>query len=213
MSSGRDHARGMELDELHVHQPAASLQGEEHALAEVLVPARGAAAPQARMPATAEDDSIGHERGASTVVQVERERAEASAVSHEEAGDVLVLDDRNPETLHLGHEGLDDRPSRVVAGVARTAPSVRAEEPLVEGAVVRTSEVAAPRGELFHGGGCFPDDHLHNARITEEIALAEGVDEVLLPAVLRVPSPECGVDAARGEHGVGVRRAGAFRRR
>src|SRR4029450_10285242 len=36
----KDHARGMELDKLHVHQMAASLESEAHAITVVLVASR-----------------------------------------------------------------------------------------------------------------------------------------------------------------------------
>ena len=45
---------------------------------------------------------------------------------------------------------------------------------------------------------------LHSPRVGEEVTLLEGVGEVLLPGVLGIYGPQGRVDAAGGEHGVGV---------
>lgn len=58
---GREHSRGVELHQLHVHEPAAGLEGKGHALAVVLVAPRGAAPPEASMAAGAQHHGVGHE--------------------------------------------------------------------------------------------------------------------------------------------------------
>ena len=81
-----------------------------------------------------------------------------------------------------------------------------AEEALVERAVRRPRELTAPVGELEDGRRRLAGQDLDHPRIAEEVALAHRVGEVLLPGVLRIARAERRVDAARGEHGVGVER-------
>ena len=201
---GRDHAGRVELDELHVHHPAAGPQREGHRLAEVLVTARGAAPPDAGVAAAAQHDGVGHERRAAPVVQVEGERTEAGAVGDQQPRDVVLLDDRYAELGDLGGQRVQDRPARVVAGVARAPPAVGAEEPLIEATVVGAGERASPLGQLLDGRRRLARHDLDDARIAEQVALRERVGEVLLPRVLRVAGAEGGVDPSRRQHGVGV---------
>ena len=92
-----DHPGGVELDELHVAQAAACLGREPHRIAGVLVaPGRGAA-PDARVTAGGEDDRVGDDQPAAPVVDVEAVGAEDAAVVDEQAGDVDVVADRDPE--------------------------------------------------------------------------------------------------------------------
>ena len=79
-----------------------------------------------------------------------------------------------------------------------------AEEALVQFAVLCARELAPPGGELEHGVRRLTRHDLDQSRMSEEVALAHGVGEVLLPGVLRVARPERRVDAAGGEHGVCV---------
>jgi hypothetical protein len=194
----------MELHELHVLEAAAGAERERHALAVVLVAARGAAPPDARVPARAEHHRARQERHPLARVQVERERAETGAVRHEQRRDLVPLQDRNAEGLDARGERTHHRAAGEVAGVAGAPPAVRAEEALVETAVGEPRERAAPVGELLHRGGSLAGEKLHDLRVGEEVALAERVREVLLPRVLGVARAERGVDAAGGEHGVRV---------
>jgi hypothetical protein len=177
---------------------------ERHRLTEVLITARGAAPPQARVAPSTEHDGIGHERRTAPVVQVERERAEAGAVGDEQLRHVVLVDDRNAQLGDLGRERVQDRPTRVVARVTGASPTVGTEEPLVEATVFRPGEVASPLGQLHHGRGRFTGHDLHDSRVAEEIALRQRVGEVLLPRVLRIPGPQGGVDPPGRQHRVGV---------
>ena len=123
---------------------AAGPQRERHRLAEVLVTARGAAPPDARVAAAAQHDGVGHERGAAAVVQVERERTEAGAVGDQQLRDVVLLDDGDAQLGDLRRQRVQDRPARVVARVARAPPAVGAEEPLVDATVVGAGERRNP---------------------------------------------------------------------
>ena len=111
------------------------------------------------------------------------------AVGDQQRRDVVLLDDGDAELGDLGGEGVQDRPTRVVAGVARAPPAVGAEEPLVDAAVLGAGELASPRGELLDRGRRLAHDDLDDARIAEQVALAERVGEVLLPRVLRIAVP------------------------
>jgi hypothetical protein len=194
----------VELDELHVHEPAARVESQVHAVAVVLVATRGAPPPDARVTAGREDDRVGQMNGAFAGVQVEGERAEARLVCHEQPRDILVLLDADAELGGLRRDRPQDGSSRVIAGVARSPPAVGAEEALVKFAVFRARELAPPGGELEHGARRLAGHDLDHPRMSEEVALAQGVGEVLLPRVLRIARPKCRIDATRRERRVGV---------
>ena len=88
---GKHHPGGMELDELHVPEPAAGFGGEAHRIARVLVAPRGGTPPDARVTTGSEHDCVGHDQLAAAVVDVEAVGAEDAAVMHEQAGDVQVI--------------------------------------------------------------------------------------------------------------------------
>jgi len=81
---------------------------------------------------------------------------------------------------------------------------VRPEEALIEPAILGARELASPLGKLEHAIRRLPHRDLDGSGIGQEIALAKGVGEMLLPRVLGVARAEHGVDAPRCEHGVGV---------
>ena len=199
-----DHPGRMELDELHVHEAATRVECEAQAVAIVLVAARRAPSPEAGVATRRQDDRIGQVDRPLAGVEVEGEGAEAGAIGHEQPRDVLVLLDADAELASPARHGALDRAAGEVARVAGASPSVCAEEALVELAVRRASELAAPVGELANDGRRLAGHDLDHPRIPEEVALAPGIGEVLLPRVLRVPRPERGVDAAGREHGVRV---------
>src|SRR5439155_12822699 len=86
--------------------------------------------------------------------------------------------------------GPHDRASGEVTRIAGPPPSVSAEEALVQLAVFRARELASPGGQLEHGVGRLTRHDLDRPRMSQEIALAHGVSEVLLPRILRVARPE-----------------------
>ena len=75
-----DDARGVELHQLGVAQPAAGLDGEPERVAGVLVAARGGATPDAGVAAGREDDRVGVDEVAGAVVEVEAVGAEDGTV-------------------------------------------------------------------------------------------------------------------------------------
>src|SRR5215207_6841249 len=96
------------------------------------------------------------------------------------------------------------RIARPVAGVAGPPPPVGAEEPLVQAAVRGAGEGRAPVGQLQHRRRRLPGQHLDHPGVGQEVALPQGVAEVLLPGVLGVDGAESGVDPAGGQDRVGV---------
>jgi hypothetical protein len=84
-----------------------------------------------------EDNRIGEVDGPITGVQVERDRAEAGAVSHQQPRDVLILLDLDTELSSLARDRPQDGSPGEVAGVARPPPAVGAEVALVEGKSVQ----------------------------------------------------------------------------
>ena len=202
---GGDHAGRVELDELHVHEPAARVEREAHAVAVVLVATRRAAPPDAGVAAGREHDGVGEVDGPLAGVQVEGERAEARAVGDQQPRDVLVLLDADAELGGPRRDRAQDRAAGEVARVARPPPAVGAEESLVELAVRRCARTRTPSAASSRTAcGRLARHDLDHPRIAEEVALAQRVGEVLLPRVLGVARPERRVDAARGEHGVRV---------
>ena len=123
-------------------------------------------------------------------------------------GDLGVVRQRHAVTrAELGglrSNGAQDRASGEVAGVASSPPAVGAEEALVQPAVFCAREFAPPGGELEHGVRRLARHHLDQPRMSEEVALAQGIGEVLLPGILRIARPERRIDAAGREHGVCV---------
>jgi hypothetical protein len=201
---GHDDPGRVELHELHVHQPAARIERQSHAVAVVLVATRRASAPDAGVTAGREDDRVGEVDRPLAGVEVEGDGAEARAVGDEQARDVLLVLDGDAEFGRLVRDGPQDGAPGVVARVTRAPPAVGAEEALVQPAVFGSGEHTAPGIELADGVGRLAGHDLDHPRIAQEIALAQRVGEVLLPRVLRVARPEGRVDATGSEHGVGV---------
>src|SRR5207302_8084913 len=129
----------------------------------------GAAPPDARVTAAAKDDRVGDERGTAAVVHVERKGAEAGAVGDQQSRYVVFLDVWNAPRGDLGGQRLQDCPTGVVAGVAGAPPPVGAEEPLIDATVLGASQLASPRGQLFHCCRRLAHQYLDDPRITEQI--------------------------------------------
>ena len=143
-----DHAGRVELDELHVAQPAARLGREPHRVAGVLVAARGRAPPDARVAARREDDRVGDDQPAAAVVDVEAVGAEDAAVVDEQPSDVDVVAHLDADRRRSLDEDALDLAAGVVAREARPPPAVGAEEALRQPAVVLAREAGAPADEV-----------------------------------------------------------------
>jgi len=141
----------VELDELHIHEPAARVQRHAHAIAVVLVATRRTPTPDARVTARREDDGVREVDGSLARVKIEGERTEASPVGHQQPRDVLVLFNADAELGGLGGDRAHDRPSREVAGEAGSSPAVGAKVALVQAAVLGARELAPPGCELCYG--------------------------------------------------------------
>ena len=87
-------------------------------------------------------------------------------------------------------QGVQDGASGVIPGIA--------------GAPKRVGEGAAPVRQLIDCRRCLAGHDLDHARVAQEIALAQGVGEVLLPRVPGIDGAKCRVDPAGGEHGMGI---------
>ena len=198
------HPGRMELHELHVRDAAARLEGERHAFAVVLVPAGARPAPDPRVAAGREDDGVGEHDQSLARREVDAVGAEARSVADEEARHVDPFEHRHAELRDTTAEGPDDRASRPVAGVARSAVRVRAEEPLVDASVLRPRERTAPVGELVDGRRRLLDEDLDHARVGERVAVAVGVEEVLFDRVVGIARAEDGVHPAGREDGMRV---------
>src|SRR3954471_5420831 len=156
------------------------------------------------MAPAAQHDRVRDQSGAGPVVEVERERAEATIPGNEQLRDVLVLDHRDAQLLYSAAEGGEHGAPGPVARITRATPAVRAEEPLIDLPVRRARERAAPLDEFLDGLRRLADDGLDDVGVPEQVALAHRVGEVLLPGVLRISRPERGVDATGGAHRVRV---------
>ena len=131
---GGDHPGRVELDQLHVLEPAAGPQGQVHAVAGVLVlPGRGP--PPDPGVAARGQDRVGQEHRPLTGGESKGQRPEADPVADQQLGHVLVVDHGDAELGDLGGQRAQDRPAGPVAGMAGPPPPVGAEEPLVEAAV------------------------------------------------------------------------------
>ncbi len=200
----RDHAGRVELHELHVLELAAGLQREAHALAEVLVAARGGAAVDPRVAARGQDDGVGVDDVGRARLDVEAVRAEDAAARLEQAGDDQPVVEVDRQLHRPAHERPLHLATRVVAGEAGAAVLVRPEEALGEPAVLLVVEARAPALELLDGLRRALDELVDDPRVPEPVPLGERVRRVLRRGVLRVHRAERCVDAARGEDRVGV---------
>jgi hypothetical protein len=201
---GRHHPGRVELNQLHVLQPAAGSQRQVHAVAGVLIPPGGRASPDPSVAPRRQDHCIGQEHGALAGLQVEGERPETDAIGDQQLRHVLVVDHGYAQLGHLGHQGAQDRPAGPVARIAGPPPPVGAEEALVEAAIGGARERGAPVRQLQHGRRCLPGHEFDHPGVGQEVALPQGVAEVLLPGVLRVHRTEGSVDPAGRQHRVGV---------
>ena len=185
-------------------QPAAGPQGQVHAVAGVLVPPRGGPPPDPGVAAGGQHHRVGQEHRPLAGLQVEGQGPEAGPVADQQLGHVLVVDHGQAQLGHLGRQGAQDRPAGPVAGIAGPPPPVGAEEPLVEAAVRGAGEGRPPVGQLQHRRRGLPGHELDHPGVGQEVALAQGVGEVLLPGVLGVDGPQGGVDPPGGQDRVGV---------
>ena len=81
---------------------------------------------------------------------------------------------------------------------------MRAEEALVQPAILERREAAAPGRQLTHRVWRLPRHDLHDPWMAEEVSLPECVGEMLLPGVLRVTRTQHRVDATGRQHRMGI---------
>ena len=116
----------------------------------------------------------------------------------------MLVDNRYSERGDLVGQRVQQGPARVVAGVTRAPPAMRAEEPLVDATVVGPREPTTPLGQLLDRGGRLAHHDLDDARIAEQVTLRVACRRSAAATNPRDRGAERGVDAARREHGVRV---------
>src|SRR5439155_8006375 len=126
------------------------------------------------------------------------------AIGNEQARNVLVLDNRDPQFLCLACQRVENRAPGVVAGVAGPPILMRAEEALVQPAILERREAAAPGRQLTYRGWRLPRHDLHDPWMAEEVSLPKCVGKMLLPGVLRVTRAQHRVDATRRQDRMGI---------
>ena len=187
----------MELHELHVLQRHAGPQRHRHAVAGAGVgvgraavdPAerrrsRGSSAPAsiALSPPCSRSHAITPDAAVAVVDQLEREQ-------------LLVDGDAALDDLLVEH--LDQHVAGDVGGVGRAGRAAGAERALGDAAVVRAREDRAPVLELVDVARRLGADDLDRILVAQVVGALDGVEGVLLGAVLAGVS-ERGVDAALG---------------
>ena len=137
--------------------------------------------------------------------EVEGQHPKANAVTDQQAGHVLVFQNRDVQLVNLAGQRLDDGTPGVIARVAGTAVFVGSEKALIELALRRAGETAAPGGKLLHRLRRLTGHQLDDARVRQVIAFPQRVGEMLLPRVLGITRAQSGIDTASGEYGVSVK--------
>jgi hypothetical protein len=155
-------------------------------------------------PPGCEHDRVGEDGRARPVVDVEAVGPEGAPVADEQPGDVEVVEEVDAQLERAAQERHLDLAPGVVAREAGAPVAVRAEVALQQLAVVAAREVRPVADEVVDRPRRLLGEQLDRARVAEVVALAQRVGGVLLPGVLRVGGRQRGVDAARGEDGVGV---------
>jgi hypothetical protein len=194
----------VELHQLHVAQATSRLDREPHRIAGVLVAARRRAAPDPCVAASGEDNRVGDDQVAASILDVEPVGAEDAAVVDEQPRDIYVVAHLHGDGSGALDEDALNLAPRVVTREECAPVAVRAEEALREPPVVLAGEADSPADEVVDRPWCLAGEKLHAPRIAEPVALAQCVGRVSLPAVLGVHRSERGVDAARREDGVRV---------
>ncbi|CAM5559353.1 hypothetical protein STENM36S_03525 [Streptomyces tendae] len=211
---GPDHARRVELHELHVQQRRPGQQRQGVTVAGVL--------PRVRRHLERLADAAGgdhhrgrlqHEEAAALALVAEDARDLAALLEH--PGDRALLEDLQPglvvpglpEVLLLERddlllEGADQLQARAVADVGQARVLVAAEVALRDPAVRGAVEQRAPGLQFPHPLRGLLGVQLGHPPLVEELAAAHGVAEVDLPVVAGVDVAHGGGDAALGHHGV-----------
>ena len=196
LHAGRpDHAGGMELDELHVHQLGAGAVGERVAVASAF-PAVAGDLVGAPRTAGREDDRRGVEHLEAAPLAFVADDAVHPAVAAQQADD---------GELHVHVEAAVDslvlqRANQLEAGaipdVRQPRVAVAAEVALQDAAVLRAIEHRAPRLELADAIGRFLRVQFGHPPVVDVLAAAHGVGEVHPPAVAIVHVGQRRGDAA-----------------
>ena len=197
-----DHAGGMELDELHIHEGGAGAVGERLPIGSVLPTVAG--------DLVGSSDTAGGEHHGLGAEEME---AAALAVVAERAGDaVAVLEQRQHGVLHEDIEAemdamilerSDHFEAGAVADVGEARVAMAAEIALQDTAIGCAIEKRAPGFEFAHAVGRFLGVEFGHAPVVEVLAAAHGVGKVDAPVVAIVHVGERGRDAAFGHDGVG----------
>ena len=209
-----DHARGVELHELHVDQRSTALQGERVSVPGVLPRVTGDLEGLADS-ARGNDHGGGlddHELAARPPVgEHAAHPAVVTLAGHEDLGDRALGEhpdaglvvSRGLEILLLQCDDLllqraDHLQTGAVTHMCQTRVLVATEVALTDAPVLRAVEQGSPGFQLPHAVGGFLGVELGHPVVVEELATAHRVAEMHLPVVLRVDVRHgCG-DAALG---------------
>jgi hypothetical protein len=177
-----DHPRRVELDELHVHQIGARVEGERVAVAGVL-PAVAGDLERATDAAGGEDDGLGLEDPQVALLAIVAERAGDPPGVDEQLDDRVLHVDLEPLVDAVVLQGPDHLEARSIADVGEPRVAVAAEVALEDAPVLGAIEDRAPGLELAHPFGRLLGVQLRHPPVVEVLAAAHGVGEVDLPAV------------------------------
>ena len=198
-----DHARWMELDELHVLQVGARLVGEGLPVPGVLPAVAGD--PEGTADAAGRHyDRPGPEEPEAAPLPVVAEGAHHPVTVLEEGddGDLHVHVDPLMDPVVL--EGADHLEPGAVAHVREARIAVAPEVALQDAPVLRPVEQRAPRLELAHPVRRLAGVQLGHAPVVDVLAAAHRIAEVDAPVVAVVHVPERRGDASFRHHGVGL---------
>jgi len=186
----------VELHELHVHQLRTGVVRERGPVGVVLVVPTRVPVVDRGVPAGGEDDHAGVEHDVLARVHVEPDGAVHAVVRGEEFRHHHVLAVGNLERLRAVDERGKHRLAGVVAGERGAAERLRAEEPLVDLAVVGPRVRHPPVVEFAEALGHLARHGLDLRRVVQEVPFVQGVCGVDRPVVLGVVRAEGAVDAA-----------------
>src|SRR5215203_266561 len=168
-AGGPDHARGMELHHLHVHELRPCVVGEDAAVAGPL-PRVGGDLEDAAPSASSHDDGLRLEvHEASRLTSVGQRADDAACAVLEELGYGRLHVDVGVGCEDLLLEGPDHLQPGTVADVAEPAVGVAAEGPLRDPALRRPVEERAPLLELDDPLGSLLGERLDHPPVVEEL--------------------------------------------
>src|SRR5882724_9642300 len=168
-AGGPDHASGMELHELHVHELRAGFVSKGHAVAGVL-PGIGSDAPGFADAARGDDDGLGFENDEAAGLAPVGEGAGNAATVGQQARDGALHVNVNALLDAAVLQRSNDLEARAVANVAEAFESVAAESPLENVAGFGAIEERAPLFKFADAVGRFLGVKLGHAPVVQKFS-------------------------------------------